>query len=62
MKYRVKDMIVTFKGKDYHPGEIIETDMKLNNPHLELVKEGDKRDKSRSSKDSSKRSRKQDNE
>jgi len=33
-KYRVKGMIVTYKGKDYHPGEIIETDLDLKHPYL----------------------------
>jgi len=62
LKYKVKGMIVTFQHKDYYPGEIIETDKILNNPHLELIEEGEKDDKPRSSKGRSKRSRQQDND
>jgi len=74
MKYRVKGMIVTYKGKDYKPGEIIELDMNVKHPFLEPVvekqkakkfeevkepeKEGESDDKSRGSQGNSKRSRK----
>lgn len=67
-KYRVKKMIVTYKGKDYHPGEVIETDLELKHPYLEKVStnkeksnetvEGDNDDKSRSTESNTKGSRK----
>ena len=44
-KYRVKGMIVTYKGKDYHPGEIIETDLDLKHPYLEKVTASKKKSK-----------------
>mgnify|MGYP000636763572 CR=1 FL=1 len=71
-KYRVKSMIVTYKGKDYHPGEIIETDLDLKHPYLEKVTaskkksnaavEGDDDDKPGSAESNTKGSGKQNNE
>jgi len=72
-KYRVKKMIVTYKGKDYHPGEIIETDLELKHPYLVKVStskkksnantvEGDSNDKPGSTESNTQGSGKQNNE